>query len=780
MGNALTPNLVLINSGEYFNAAWKLTRTMLAAGWKYFASGNGQSGGVVQANQSGSAATLSAPASNLQTLSAMSPANITAACVGQKITITAAGGTGNVGTFLITSFVSSSSVTIYNPSGSATTGTVTWNFIRDPALDLWGVDGAVNLRNVPSGGSGSGTGVFIGAATASTGQATITGVSGFSQNLSPGRYLTITGSTTYVANGILNYSNNGSFRIVSVNAAGTSVTVYAPHLLAETTSSSLAVVEQYSGADGTIGTYSTVTTGQSYLLNFTTSSFNSFTSADVGRRITILNAASAGNQSTFTIATVVSSNNVLLYSPNGVASDTPSGTIQWVETDPLQQSYPSYLQSANGQGAWIVLQGPAILKIPIGSNSVTGTFIRGENLTQSTTGAQGELLGVITDTTGGTGYLVVAPRVGGTGVQASSTATWGWNNSANTDTISGSISGATVTTPANSTPIAYVHELVFWKNTAAQGHIYYQCVDQNTATESAVSFSTGRFSQMANTLTTVTAQLCPGSVAGNNPTTNGFPTVGTLCMLGTGGSGAASTGAAQWPVAHTTALTSPGKAHLICANNIEQQGVSPDGSWTYMQSTASSGYSCLTMQRCDNQEDGDLDPYVTSAFSGGYGYNSGGTSPSRTVNSNNSSGWSATDNMNSGLGWWNDGRYAEVFRGFRRRGLPNETFTTFVGCLLWAQSYSVGIIWTNNGYPDEIATAVQVTNLREPVWLAAGCTNSGGVVNPRMRKGTPRWFMITCAVPANSTLDGQKWISASPTTAMFVFGPWDGATVPNF
>jgi hypothetical protein len=310
-------------------------------------------------------------------------------------------------------------------------------------------------------------------------------------------------------------------------------------MVAETANAGLTVVDSYGGADGSIGAFSTTTSGQSTLINFTTSSFNGFTSGDVGKFICFPltgtgGPASAGNQGTFLIAAYVSSDNVLLYNPYGVPSDAHNGTLQWVEINPLTQVYPEYLEGAGGQGAWLNLQGPTLMKIPIGSNAVTGNFIRGENVTQTTTGAQGEVLGVVQDTVGGTGYLVIAPRVVGTGLQAgpvtAANMTYGWNNSSSTDTLTGFYSGATVTTPANSTPIAYISEVVFWKDTATQGHIYYQRIDQNSSTESATGALTGRFSTMS-TLSQVTSQIPPGGSTGAPPA-NGFPTTGTYCVIG--------------------------------------------------------------------------------------------------------------------------------------------------------------------------------------------------------------------------------------------------------
>jgi hypothetical protein len=771
MANALSANLVLLNSGEFFHGAWKLTRTMLAAGWRYMASSNGQSSGTTNASQTGTAATVSAFASNVQTLTGL--ANLTAGVVGQYITISNAATGGNNGTFLVVSFVSSSSVTVYNTTGTssdANSGTIHWTLIRMASLDLWNVAGAVNLSNVSGGGSGSGTGVNIGAASASTGLSTITGVTSFSQNLSPGRFLKITGSTTSTTSGDTIYSNSGSFRIVSATAAGTSVTVYAPHLIAETSNSALAVVEQYGGNDGSITTFTSTTSGQSTLINFTTSTFTGFTAADVGRRITILNPSSVSNIGTFVIASFVSSSNVLLYSPGATASDANNPNLQWVETDPLQSFYPSYLQAANGQGAWLVLGGPTTLKIPIGSNSPTGTFIRGENLTQTATGAQGELLGIITDTAGGTGYLVVAPRVVGTGSSGFTGGLYGWNNST-TDTVTGAVSAATVTSTAGP-PIAYIREMVFWKNNAATGHIYYQCIDQSSSTESATTPLTGRFSTMANTLSQVTAQVCPGGASSGTPATNGFPTTGTLCMNGTGGAGSASTGVSSsyWSGANAT---SPGRAHQIVASNVEQQGISQDGSWINLQSGGSSGYMGLGLHRMDNQEDGDLDPYVCQTQAS---YTL--ATISRTVAN---SGLSGTDLFNTGSSWVTSN---VNWRGFRRRGLSSETFIGMaIAFLCDPVAAGAFILHQNPGYPDQIATTPTITYLREPIWIYSGAQNYAAVLGPnRMRKGTPRWVMLTQGVSCNQTMDSLKWICLSSvnSSAQFVVGPWDGVTTPTF
>jgi hypothetical protein len=771
MANAATVNLVLQNSGETSHAIWKLTRTMLAAGWKYMSGGNGQSSGCTNILQSGAAGTVTAFSSPTVTLGGLT--NMTPGCVGQYITISGGSHGGNDGTFLITSYVSATSVTIYNTSGVSTDSGLTWALLRNSALDLWGVGGAVHLSNVSGGGASSGAAV-IGAASGSTGQATITGVSGFTVNGSPGRYATITGSIS---------NNNGSFRIVS--ATSSQVIVYAPQLVAESGNTSLTITEQYGGNDGSIGAFSTVTSGTSTLINFTTSTFAGFTAADVGRRITILNPSSlaGGNNGTFLIAGYVSASNVLLYNPGGVASDGNNPNLQWVETDPLQHIYPSYLQGSGGGGQWICLQGPTTMKIPIGTNVSTGTFIRGENVTQSSTGAQGELLGYMPDSSGGTGFLVIAPRVVGTGSSGWAGNLYGWNNST-TDTVTGSFSAATVTSTAGP-PIAYVREMVWWRLNATQGHIYYQCIDQSTSTEGATTTSTGRFSTMANALSQVSSTVCPGGSTGN-PTANGFPlgpgglATATMAVIGTGGAGSVGTSASYW--CSNLNPTNPGRAQLLCANNIEQQGVSQDGTWGYYQSCQSTGYVGIGFQRLDNTEDGDLDPYAAQTF-GGYTLSGFNRTQNLSVNS------SAIDSYNLGQTCFTNGSYNGVWRCFRRRGLNNPygvngnpVFGDYMVAMSTAYlyDYAVGsLCQVNWGYPDQLATTPTLTYVREPVWIWMG-----GVAGwPRARKGTPRWLMITQGLQVNQTLDSLKWIVLSSGTspnATFCAGPWDGASTPTF
>lgn len=798
MPNAYATNYTLFSAGETFNAIWKLTRTMLAAGWRYKASGNGQSTGTPawNAGNTGTTPNITTVSGNVATvtgLQGMSPGN-----EGQYITLGGftAGGAPNNGTWLIVNYVSSSSVQIYNAAAVASTSGTTWSLIRDAALDLWAQDGYVNLTAVGGGGTGSGAGVNIAAPAAGTGQVTITGVTAFSQNLSPGRVVTITGSTL---------GNNGNYRISDVTTAGTSIDVYAPGLVAETGNAALTLTEQYGGvvgAGGGILTFVAVTSsGQNTLIDV--KGLSGLSASDVGRRIKFLNPANASNIGSFAIVQVISSSECYIYSPFATINDFGSGgtsgtpTLQWIEWDPLQQTYPStaagsYLQGANGQGAWLVLQGPSTMRIPIGTALPVGTFIRGEQVQQANTGAQGELLGIVTDSSGGTGYLVVAPRVIGTGANASSATEtnmqYGWSTT--TDTITGAVSGATVTPSAAATPINYVREQVWWKNNATTGHEFHQTIDQNpTGTEAQTTSTTGRFSIMAGTLSQIGAQVAPASSNTTSPVTNGFPAtnqgagsyVGTYVPCGTAGTGNPATSAPQWTGGATP--TSAGKAQLLVANNIEgyytppglsaATGVSSDGTWQYYQSCSSSGYQGYSYLRLDNQEDGDVDPYVHMGMFNG----ASNGSPTRASMSGGSG--SPTDNMNTSNTWFGNVSF-HGWAGFRRRGLTTgEFYSWFDGALLFSPGWNGYISNLNSGNPDQVATAPATTFVREPVWLfLTGNTNQNG--GARMRKGTPRWLFMCQGGSVNSTFDSKQWLILSSTAIMFVAGPYDGVTTPSF
>lgn len=610
------------------------------------------------------------------------------------------------------------------------------SFIKDTTGDMtndkWGVGGLVNSITL-AGQTGS-SAAIVGA---TNGISPVTGVTGVTAN-SVGRFLTITGAATA--------ANNGTFRIVAVSPT-TQVSIYNPAAVADGNNGSISWAEQHGGALASIAASTNgraIVSGLTGMVAPTSSSRGS-----TGDRLTIIGAATSANNGTFLITQVVNSTSVVIDNPSAVV-DANNGSISWAEMSPLSQVYNPAIRAASGPGAWLNLQGPSTIKIPIGNLSPTG-YLRGENLTQSSTGAQGELLGVAPDTVGGLGYAVIIPRVTGTG-----SGPRGWNVSNGvTDNIVGAISGVSITPLFSGTVVEYVQEMVLWKNVALTGHMYTQCVD-------SVAESTSRFSVEA-TLSACTATLCPGGQTGQSLSNNAFPTLGTFVVLGTGGTGTVSTGSANW---YLNTNTSYGKIQIMVANAIEGSGVSADGSWTIAlgnPSTSAYVYVGLTFQRMDDCEEGDVWPYVYLSPQSATNYAQNRTAV--VTASSQTDVFQVSQISNVGY---------SPFRGWRRRGF--STFDAF-------QEYQSSILgfWNANSIvssgvasADRVACALTTIAVREPFWIVST------LVNYKQRKGSCRWLHTSQGGAGNDTFDSKKWVQLSSYSGgPCITGPWDGVTIPQ-
>ncbi len=652
MANATTANLPIVTTNEIFHGVWALTRTMLAAGWKYKASSDALAKDV--------------------------------------------------------------------------TG--------DMTFDRWGVGGLVNGTAV-SGQNGSAA--SVGAAT--NGVSQITGLTGMATT-SVGHYLTISGAATS--------ANNGTFRIVSRTSA-TQVGIYNPAAVSDANNTAISWSEQQGGQAASIGA---ATNGRATITGVTGMVVpTAISRGSVGDRLTITNATTSANNGTFVIVAVNSATSIVIENPSAV-SDANNGSISWTEMSPLSQSYPSSITGATGTGAWVDLQGPSVMRIPIGFSAPTG-YIRGENVTQSSTGAQGELVGSCPDPVGGLGYIVVLPRVNGSG-----SAPRGWNvSNGATDNIVGDASGVTFTPLAAGTAVEYVQEIVIWKNVALTGHIYVQCVD-------SVGESTSRFSVQAQ-LAQCTATICPGGATGGAVGTNGFPTLGTMVVAGTGGSGAASTGSINLFLS-TMSTAIGGRIQAMVANAIEASGVSADGTFTLAIGTPANlltSYIGFTYQRLDDCEEGDVWPYAFGQQNGAAIYTG-----SRTVLTNTNS----PSDIFSGNYWAGGGN--SFWRGWRRRGFATgDAFQEFQGAALGFFS-STSVIVSTPATSDRISCSLTFVAVREPVWIVSIQANQ------KMRKGSCRWFHMTQGGAGNDTYDSKKWVQLSSiTNGAIASGPWDGSSIPQ-
>lgn len=628
----------------------------------------------------------------------------------------------------------------YKGSGDATAGG-TKNTDGNWLSDKWGVAGGVNLlANVQTGTSSD-------AMTANNdGTVThiITGAT-FSATLSVGRYLTVTGA--------VNASNNGTFRIVAYTSA-TTVKVFNPASVTETTS--VTWTEKHGGANGSITAAGTggATPGRAI---FTVSSGTPFVAptafpvarGSVGDRLTVIGATTGANNGTYMITRVISSTSVEIDNPSAT-TDAGNPTLSWAQCSPTAQTYPNSITTGVGAGAWINLQGPSTLKIPIGTNVPTGVFQRGEKVTQTTSGATGTIVGIMTDAA--TGHLVVEPRLNGTGGGVR-----GWTTGG-TDTVTGASSGATVTS-ANITAIEYVREFVIWKNTNTNGHVWTQTVDQ--AAESA-----SRFSVLA-AAAGVTNVIAPGGATAT------FPALGYI-LLGTGSSNAASTGSSNWFNYSTT--SNVGSVQVLCATCIENANEGADGSWTLLQgilniTNGQDAYMTMAFMRMDGSEDGDLDPYVSIVLNAATGYTSTRTAPS-TV-------YSALPPIMVATTLSSVTTHA---RGWRRRGFASaDAYQEYqLGCLANADINNPAVL-LNNTYPCKVANHPNPNiPIREALHVVSVGPSAGAL---KQRKGYFRWWFITEGGVCNRLLFNGAFMQAATSTVAagggpFVVGPWDGASIP--
>lgn len=427
---------------------------------------------------------------------------------------------------------------------------------------------------------------------------------------------------------------------------------------------------------------------------------------------------------------------------DGVTKETAGVTDPWGNSaDPSSDTYVTTNLDAtytSTTGPWIVLSTPGTLKVPFTSAS-TGTFLRGEKVTQATSSAEGELVGYDFDGTS-TGHIVLIPRTG---------------TFDNTNVITGASSGATLT--PSGTIVTFVKEVCFWKQgtNLTGGSIYIQNVDVSAE-------NTSRFSYLAANAAGVTATVCPGG----GGTSNGLPTAGTYVMLGTTTAGTSPT------ITHASFFgitANMGKAQIVSTNAIGSTGVSPDLTWWIVlgDTISGSGTQMIGHFRLDNTEDGDLDLWAT------YTTTTTGTSTRLAATTS-----TLVTNVNGGF-FINIGATSYGWRSWRKRGFASgDAFTGLATAMLgFGIATSTNVMGNNTANPDSIAST-NTTNkrVRDKIWLFS-------VDNTlKVRKGTPRWLDVTQIGTSYDTLDTKLRFCIFPFSATVYgsgyIGPWDTSTVP--
>lgn len=505
-------------------------------------------------------------------------------------------------------------------------------------------------------------------------------------------------------------------------------------------------------------------------------------------------------------------------SGDGTSKDTSgtAGNDLWGgNANPLNDTYAGLTHLSDTSAGWWVASGPQTVRMTI-TAAPTGAPLRGEVVTQTTSGATGELIGYVFDTTSNTGWMVIGIQTGtfdGTHTITGNISGCSFTPAAMTTTVnaSGTLPQATITvvstigfpsagtitvvssngnqtvtytgttattftgctggtgnivatnavTGAN--PVTYNREIVLGKpaNDTVDGTIYYICAD--SVAELASLFSS------LSTQTGCTATVWPGG----GGTSNGFPTK-AICVRGNGGN---ITGSDGW-VGYSS-LTFGAHAQIACANATAATNVTGDGSFYIAASTSTvNNMSGFMFTRLDDTEPGDIDPYIwmipqgTNTFS----------SYSRTIaTSFNSTYYWALSDLTAGSTYG--------MMGYQARGVGIGGKTTAPDVAMgysgtfgydnFGGGYAISPVNTGANLRSLNNPATSAPVVREPMLVYTGGQAAG---TQRQTKGRTRWLMATSIGASLDTFDTKTWlavISLASNIPCIMLGPYDGTSTPS-
>ena len=541
------------------------------------------------------------------------------------------------------------------------------------------------------------------------------------------------------------------------------------------------LVSRGTGAAASIG----AKTGEDVLLTGLTglvvpSATNGNKGGSEGNFLVLSGCASGANNTIMQITEVVSTTScrarTVITLNAAVASDANSGAITWTEYDLLGSTYNTGLKDYY---KWIVLRGPSVLKVAF-TASPTGTFLRGEKVTQGT--AEGEIIGITWDPDTGAGWAVILHRQTGGGAAAR-----GW---ATGSAVTGASSGATFT-PTGVTE--YVTEVCFADGHATAATRAYgvmsgwsTCCALDGGTEEAMLPST-----LAGAGGLAGAAGCTASVhPGGGGTGNSFPVIGMSIM---GRPEQTANAVYQHCIGnYNLDVNVPGYAQLVAANCIGRAGVSPDGTfWALFgcPGLGPYGFGGYMHARLDDTEEGDM--WLFSSKAGGAAY--------KTVNylTDSTSRYIHNGNLQNMSECWvpfsdyTDSQTAPTYAGWnswRARGLvsgASGTYSTTTDRYLPTIGMYLNGWRTSQALGRQTATVAVVVASATPTLYREHPVLGADYAAMRYRKGRVRWMAYSNAnAQAGDTMGGKQWVVVRDIAAndgnylTTMIGPWDGSSTP--
>jgi hypothetical protein len=496
-----------------------------------------------------------------------------------------------------------------------------------------------------------------------------------------------------------------------------------------------------------------------------------------GNYLRLSGSATANNDGYWQIYSVISSTSCQVLNTNANPAIDTNGNINWWEYDAASEVYGTGTSVTDSTYAWIVLEGPETLQLSF-TSAPSGTFVRGEPVTQTGSGATGECVGYVWESSVSRGWMVISPRTGL------------FNNSG---TLTGSWSGVTVS-PSNLYRFRRQHCFVKNASSTLTGGSWYQCVREDT--ESADFFST-----LANNAA-CTATVPPG---GSTTSGNRFPSnINSYVLRATNNSTNDGATALSLTDGHydktveginnTSSKYCNGRIHIGIASAIPKSGTSADGSW-YLHhgntnitnynsiSTTWGAGTLLHFGRLETADPGETELYYHYA-----------DARSDVFNRNRSYSNFASTNGSYVLGFcfaniYNNllsGLSTGTFRAIGQRAVgsnaslawsataPHELAYSYsnhnnntTGNFLSVSSFYGNTLSRVRNHPDATRPV-----FKEPLYLGA----------PSGINGKSRWIFMAPVGNAYDTLDNKtnlciQGVSASGTTYWGIYiGPADGTT----
>jgi len=584
----------------------------------------------------------------------------------------------------------------------------------------------------------------------------------------------------------------------------------------------LAHTPSNSGSSGVIGT---ITTYPNYDL-MQVNNLSGCTAADVGKWLTSSGASDGGNNGEFPIVQYVSSSSLIVRNPSRVqggagtitwsvrqgpeegnflsiggatsvenngtyqivkglsatscwirmganmtGTDAANGSLSWNHRDCTKQTIASVNTAGWDRGAWILLQGPRILKMPF-ATGVQGAaaFQRGERVIQAATGAEGLLLGITHDSTGA-GWAIIDPQLKGEGTAYDD----GWDLTS----VAGLSSGATFTPTGVQ---RWEREVCIASDPAAAnwyrgGYLTTTFIRKDTEQRQRLL--------IRSLNSACTSIVFPGSSSTSDADANTFPTK-AFCVIGVvGGAYDYWTRTNQNP---DTAIH--GKAQISVANAIRREALCADGTFWYSQWLPAATYNgFFGLFRMDETEEGEVDPWAFYSMGvGSSGVDSAPTrvgmaaasadSPTRAGQFFNGYDTVRTHTVSRGLGTGESWESPCVGASGYWLGKPVSGFeSSAVTSGTTMYPFTTWYAMTQNG---EQRSSKGTRRIMERIWLGHRSTTL------KYLKGVMRWAFIASWNGATnfSTFGGRQLVmlqgaaGSNQGSLPICVGPWDGVTDP--